>query len=93
LIRFAAADRVDLRKIDQRLRPRAGAVITDGVIQTILAGIARLDTMPLCGRPGRRVGTRELVITRHPYIVIYRVVGNDVEIARILHTAQQWPPE
>jgi toxin ParE1/3/4 len=35
-------------------------------------------------------GTRELVVSRTPFIVVY-AVGDAVELLRILHGAQQWP--
>jgi toxin ParE1/3/4 len=40
---------------------------------------------------GRIEGTRELVFPGLPYIVITRVKGLAVEIARIYHAAQDWP--
>ncbi|WP_044560926.1 type II toxin-antitoxin system mRNA interferase toxin, RelE/StbE family [Azospirillum sp. B4] len=43
------------------------------------------------GRPGRIVGTRELVVHRN-YILIYRVDGDAVRILSLVHTARQWPP-
>jgi toxin ParE1/3/4 len=46
---------------------------------------------PLIGRPGRRAGTRERVISHTPFIVIYRVRAERIEIIRVLHGAQQWP--
>jgi toxin ParE1/3/4 len=46
---------------------------------------------PQLGRPGRVVGTRELVVTRFPYILPYRVRGDAVEILRVFHTARKWP--
>ncbi len=42
------------------------------------------------GRPGRIEGTRELIISHTPYIVIYRV-KEQVEILRILHTSKRYP--
>ncbi len=33
-------------------------------------------------------GTRELIVTNLPYIVLYRVSGDAVEILRVFHTAQ-----
>ena len=93
MIRYADEADADLAHIKRYLRPRAGAAITDRILETILASIDRLERRPLSGRPGRRAGTRELVITRYPYLVVYRLVGEDVEIARVLHQAQQWPPE
>ena len=46
---------------------------------------------PQMGRPGRKKGTRELVISRTPFIVVYRAKGPRIEIIRLLHGAQQWP--
>lgn len=43
------------------------------------------------GRPGRISGTRELVVTKFPYILPYRVRNNAVEILRVFHTARKWP--
>ncbi len=50
-----------------------------------------LATYPLQGRPGRIMGTRELVIPRTSYILAYRVRGQVVEILALQHAAQQWP--
>lgn len=45
------------------------------------------------GRVGRIKGTRELVVGRTPFILVYRVQpkARRVEIWRMLHGAQQWP--
>jgi toxin ParE1/3/4 len=46
---------------------------------------------PQMGRPGRKRGTRELVISRTPFVAVYRVKGKRIEVIRLLHSAQQWP--
>lgn len=48
---------------------------------------------PEIGRVGRRRGTRELVINRTLFILIYRVRprAKRVEVLRLLHGAQKWP--
>ena len=46
---------------------------------------------PEMGRTGRQQGTRERVISRTPFIVIYRIKGERVELLRVLHGAQKWP--
>lgn len=51
---------------------------------------ARLLDHPQLGRPGRAVGTRELIAHRN-YIVVYDIAGQQVRILRVLHAAQQWP--
>ncbi len=50
-----------------------------------------LPKSPGMGRPGRVPGTRELVISRTPFIVAYRVIGNTIQILRIFHGARRWP--
>jgi toxin ParE1/3/4 len=56
----------------------------------------RVDSLvdhPEQGRIGRRRGTRELVIARTPFIVVYRLRKRpaQIEIIRVLHGAQKWP--
>jgi toxin ParE1/3/4 len=46
---------------------------------------------PHSGRAGRMLGTRELVIGGTQYILPYRVVGDEVQILRVLHGARRWP--
>jgi toxin ParE1/3/4 len=43
------------------------------------------------GRPGKADGTRELVLTPLPYLVIYVHSGDIIHVARILHGGQKWP--
>ena len=45
----------------------------------------------LMGRPGRKKGTRELVISSTPFVVVYRVKGTRIEVIRLLHSSQQYP--
>jgi len=54
--------------------------------------VERLCYFPRSGRTGRMPETRELVVTGTAYIIVY-IVGDDVELVRVLHGAQQWPPE
>jgi len=47
--------------------------------------------MPLSGGVGRIDGTREAVVPRTPYIVVYRVSEETIDILGIWHAARQWP--
>ena len=50
-----------------------------------------LPDHPNLGRGGRLRDTRELVVTGTPFIVIYRVRLDTVQILRVLHHARKWP--
>lgn len=53
----------------------------------------RLILHPEMGRPGRIDGTRELVVSKTPYIIVYRLRANRIEIIRLLHGARKWPDQ
>lgn len=53
--------------------------------------VERLRDFPRSGRTGRIPETRELVVSGTPFIVIY-MVGDNVDLIRVLHGAQKWPP-
>jgi toxin ParE1/3/4 len=58
----------------------------------ILRAVDGLDTLPNRGRPGRVEETRELVLAPLPFVAVYEVLENEVQVLRILHGAQQWSP-
>ena len=43
------------------------------------------------GRIGQLEGTRELVMTPLPYIIVYGVEPKIVHIFRVIHTSENWP--
>ena len=57
----------------------------------MLDAVESLEQFSRRGRPGRRENTRELVVARTPYIVIYHIEDDVIEILRILRGAQRWP--
>lgn len=62
------------------------------VAQTICGGCARLKDFPNTGWLSHRMsGRRELMFPPLPYIVVYQVKQEAVEISRIFHGAQDWP--
>jgi addiction module RelE/StbE family toxin len=67
------------------------------VERRLVNAVASLAQQPRRGRPGRVEGTRELVIPRLPYVVIYRIVerplrtAGEIAVMRVLHGARRWP--
>lgn len=57
-------------------------------VRKIQSTISRLESFPYSGTKGAVAGTYELVVPRLPYIVIYRVHMNYVEILAVFHTSQ-----
>jgi plasmid stabilization system protein ParE len=43
------------------------------------------------GRPGREEGTREILFPPTPYVAVYRVREQTIEVVRIYHAAQDRP--
>jgi toxin ParE1/3/4 len=76
-------------QIDYIAHDNPGAAVR--LDEAIERQVRQLRDQPLIGRPGRMPGTRELIISRTPFIVIYRVTETRIEILRVLHGAQQWP--
>jgi len=89
-VRWSPEAATDLTSITQYIR-RENAAAALRVARIIYRSAAELDKFPLRGRPGRVNGTRELVISPLPYIVVYRISENFIEIAKVLHGAQRWP--
>jgi addiction module RelE/StbE family toxin len=53
--------------------------------------IRSLKNTPHLGRPGRIEGTRELLFPPMPYIAVYRIHEQSIEVWRVYHTAQHRP--
>jgi len=53
--------------------------------------VESLLDFPAIGHPGRLFGTRELVVTGTPFIVVYWVRGSAIQVLRVLHHARKWP--
>ena len=61
------------------------------VVEAIETQVNLLATQPALGRPGRVLGSRELVISNTHYLVPYRIKNNAVEILRVFHTSRRPP--
>ncbi len=63
----------------------------DRMAERVREAVEYLSEYPNMGRIGRVEGTRELIVSGTPFIVIYRVNVPTVEILRVLHYARRWP--
>lgn len=81
----------DLTQICDYTQERFGPEQARRVALVIHHAADSLKDMPHRGRVGRKPGTREFTLSDLPFLVIYRLGREAVEILRILHGAQQWP--
>jgi addiction module RelE/StbE family toxin len=81
----------DLEAIAEYVGQDSPAAAVRVVLELMEQAATLLPAHPAIGRPGRVLGTRELVIGHLPYIIAYRVRDRDVEIVRVLHTSRAWP--
>jgi toxin ParE1/3/4 len=90
IIRFLDSAQADLQSIYNYIakdNPRIAARVIGAIEQST----QRLAMFPLSGRSGAVETTRELVVPRIPYIAVYRVSDEAVEIIAVFHAAQNKP--
>jgi toxin ParE1/3/4 len=89
-LRWTSPAANDLYRIVERIQndnPEAAAEVA----KTLYEECGRLQRFPRSGRTGRISGTRELVFPGLPYIVVYQIKDEVIEVVRIYHGAQDWP--
>jgi len=83
---FSPEARNDLRHIHEYVSqddPHAASRLA----VELAAACDRLEMFPTRGRPGRVRGTRELTIV-WPYVIVYRIADDAVEVIRVWHGRQ-----
>ena len=80
--RPAIQDLVEIREYIAKDSPAAGSRVASAIREEVKA----LAHHPEVGRKGLLVGTRELVISRLPYLVVYQLEGDAVTILAVVHT-------
>jgi toxin ParE1/3/4 len=89
-LRWTTPAAEDLYRIVQHIQkdsPNAAA----RTAKILYDGCVGLGKFPRIGRNGRIQGTRELVFPGLPYIVVYKVGDEVLELLRIYHGAQYRP--
>ena len=61
------------------------------VAARLVEAVELLETKPHLGRPGRVMGTRELVVEGTPYVIPYRVRGDKLQLLAVFHGRRKWP--
>ena len=65
-----------------------GDEIGQEIVRRIFRATRQLKSLPFTGRPGRFPDTKELVVKDTSYIVYYEVIGDRVDLLRVIHTSR-----
>jgi len=87
--RKAVRHLTDIQTHIERDKPQAAPKVAAAIRKAVTC----LAQYPHLGRPGRKAGTRELVIADTPYIVPYQVRDDHLIILAVLHGAQCLPED
>jgi plasmid stabilization system protein ParE len=90
-IRWTPAAAADLQRISDYLKDHHPQY-REPSLRRMYSSIQSLKKWPHRGRVGREEGTRELLFLPLPYIAVYRVKEQSIEVLRIYHGAQDRPP-
>ena len=85
--------RTALRNLDDRVNYIAedNPDAARRAVERVRGAVSQLAEYPNMGRIGRVPQTRELVVAGTPWVIVYRI-GKSIEIIRVLHGSQAWPP-
>ena len=81
----------DLKSIQRYIamdNPTAANRLVEAIASSVFN---QLTEFPESGRIGRVAGTRELVVSKTPFIVPYRIKGAMIDVLGVYHSARRWP--
>jgi plasmid stabilization system protein ParE len=91
-VRLTLTAAAELRGIARKVKADNGTVAAARISGKITATLHHLRHFPELGQPGREPGTRELGVAGLPWLVVYEIGPDGIDVARIVHGAMLWPP-
>lgn len=88
-LEWSKRSRADLDRIYDYYLEAAPYDIAEQAIGAILAQARRIAELGTFYRPGRK-GTRECVMRRFPFILIYRIEPGTLRVVRVRHQARSY---
>ncbi len=89
-IRWTPVAALDLQQINDYLK-KNDPQYRQPTMRKLYDTIRSLRELPGRGRPGSEEGTRELLFPPLPYVAVYRIREQTVEVLRVYHSAQYRP--
>ena len=88
-IEWTAKAAVQFKK-NQRYYHHSDRQIARLLAMRVNSALHRLLVLPNRGRKGLYPGTRECVVQRSPYVIVYRVTDDALQVIHIWHGRQDW---
>lgn len=89
-VQWTNKTKIRLEEIEAYITQDSPAAAKKVILTIIKKTATQLSKYPDSGKPGRLMGTRELLFSDTPYLVVYTVCSNIVTILTIFHTAQNF---
>lgn len=83
----------DLNAIFDYYASLVGEGRASAIIVQILEQLEFLEAFPGMGRPSLKPDVREVMITRYPFLVPYRLVNEEIQILRVMHQRAEHPSD
>lgn len=88
-LRWAVSARADLFRIADHY-DEISVDLTDHIMDAIEEAPHILLEHPFAGPPLKNAPLRKWLVRGTPFLLLYRVARDRIEIARVLHTASDW---
>jgi toxin ParE1/3/4 len=80
----------ELLRIVEFYTIEASKLIAHDALDSVVSATLAIQKNPLMSREGKKNGTREYIIRRFPYVVVYRIDAHKIQIIRVLHQAGRY---
>jgi toxin ParE1/3/4 len=87
LIRWTPSAASDLEQISSYIEKNGSLVLANRACRALRSAVHMLRKHPHLGKPGKRVGTREMLEGK--YLIVYRIQSDAIDVLRIWHSAQE----
>ena len=89
-LKWAKRAQIDRQRIAEFYTEEASEIVAYEALETIKSAASKIKANPLAYRTGKRSGTREMVMRRFPYVIVYRILPTRITILRFLHQALRY---
>lgn len=90
-LEFLASARRDLKRIAEYYLDTSGVAVTSEISHEIDRALTLISVNPEVGRKLEGAPYRQLVVSRYPFVILYRLTASSAKIIRVLHQSQRRP--